>query len=205
VILDLTMPIDSSTPNYPGEPECTVRQHSTVEDGGIAKKILCFHSHFSTHIDAPSHMIEGGKTLSDFPLATFIGDAIVMDVRGAQEIEPDLDMVREGDMVFFLTDQSRKPKEKYFDDNPVLSLKTAEQLVERKARIIGIDSSTPDNAPYDIHKLFFKHDILIVENLVGLERLSGLRFRCIVLPLNIRDGDGAPCRVLAIVEQDACD
>jgi len=37
MIIDLTMPIDEKTPNYPGEPICEVKQYSVVENGGIAK------------------------------------------------------------------------------------------------------------------------------------------------------------------------
>jgi len=73
-------------------------------------------------------------------------------------------------------------------------------LVDKQIDIVGIDSFTPDKIPCDIHKLFMKNDILIVENLVNLEKLAGKRFRCCIMPLHIRDGDGAPCRVAAIVD-----
>jgi len=200
MIIDLTLSIDSKTPNWPGDPEIVIKQFSTVEKDAIGKKVLTFHSHFSTHIDAPSHMISNGKTLSDYLMEKFVGECIVLDVRGQKEIETNLDSVKEGDIVFFLTAHSDKVYEKdYFDRNPVLTPKTAQELVDKKIKMVGLDSPTPDNAPYTLHKLFLKHDILIVENLVNLKELAGKRFQCYVLPLKIKDGDGAPCRVIGVI------
>ena len=201
MIIDLTLPIDSKTPNFPGDPGISIKQFSTVEKDLIGKKVLTFHSHFSTHIDAPSHMIANGKTLSDYPMEKFAGEGIVLDVRGQKEIQANLDSVSQGDIVFFLTSHSDKAYQKdYFSSNPVLSPKTAQGLVDKKIKIVGLDSPTPDNEPYSLHKLFFKHDILIVENLVNLKKLAGKRFQCYVLPLKIKDGDGAPCRVIGIID-----
>ncbi|MBI1970856.1 cyclase family protein [Candidatus Woesearchaeota archaeon] len=87
----------------------------------------------------------------------------------------------------------------YFDHNPVISEETALQLIKKKVRIIGIDSFSPDNNPWPIHKLLLKQDILIVENLINLKKLAGKRFQCYILPLNIKNGDGAPCRVIAVL------
>ncbi len=200
MIIDLTLPIDNKTPNWPGDPEIIIKQYSTVEKDSIGKKVLTFHSHFSTHIDAPSHMIAKGKTLSDYPMEKFVGEGIVLDVRGQKEIDTDLKMVKRGDIVFFFTAHSDKVYEKgYFEQNPVLSPKIAQALADKKIKIVGLDSSTPDNSPYTLHKLFFKHDILIVENLINLKELAGKRFQCYVLPLKIKDGDGAPCRVIGII------
>ncbi len=201
MILDLTLSIDAKTPNWKGDPEIVIKQFSTVEKDTIAKKVLTFHSHFSTHIDAPSHMVAHGKTLSDYPIERFVGTGIVLDVRGQKEIEANLDSVRKGDIVFFLTSHSNKVYEKdYFDNNPVLTPKTAQELVHKKINMVGLDAPTPDNEPYTLHKLFFKHDILIVENLVNLKKLAGKRFHCYVLPLKIKNGDGAPCRVIGVID-----
>ncbi|MBI4173997.1 MAG: cyclase family protein [Candidatus Aenigmarchaeota archaeon] len=201
MIIDLTLSIDNKTPNWPGDPEIVIRQFSTAEKDGIGKKVLTFHSHFATHIDAPSHMLANGKTLSDYPMEKFVGAAIVLDARGQQEVEANLGSVKEGDIVFFLTAHSDKVYEKsYFANNPVLSPKTAQELVAKKIKMVGLDAPTPDNEPYALHKLFFKHDILIIENLVNLKGLVGKRFQCYVLPLKIQDGDGAPCRVIAAID-----
>jgi arylformamidase len=195
---DLTMPIDERTPVFPGDPEQEIEQIAQVEEDGWTEKRLTFNSHFSTHIDAPIHMKSGGKTLDDFEIDRFIGEAVVIDASDQKEIEPSLEKVQEDDIVFFYTGHIEKAyDEDFFEDNPVITEETAEKLIEKGVSIVGLDSYTPDNDPFPVHKKFFAEEILIVENLVNLEKLIGERFECYILPLKIGDADGAPCRVLA--------
>jgi len=197
-ILDLSMPIDEKTPTFPGDPKQEIEQIETIKENGVNKKRLTISSHFSTHIDAPFHMIENGKNLTDFPIETFIGEAIVINAR--KQLEPTLNGVKPNDIVFFFTGHTKKAYSKdFFKDNPVITKKTAQELIDKKIKIVGIDSFTPDNEPYEVHKLFFKHNILIVENLVNLDQLVGKRFKCYILPLKIQDADGAPCRVIGVL------
>jgi kynurenine formamidase len=199
--IDLTMPLDEKTPVFPGSPKPEIYTISTIESKGYNEKKVSFSLHTSTHIDAPRHMLVNGKTLSDFTIDYFIGEAIVLDVSNQKEINVDLTDIRKNEIVFFYTGRSKyNDQSNYFKDNPVLSEKTAQRLIEKQVKIIGIDSFTPDNEPYLIHKMLFKHDILIVENLVNLERLIGKRFKCYILPFKVKDADGAPCRVIAEVD-----
>ena len=193
------MPIDEKTPNFPGDPIIKIKRHN-VKEHKFGKTFLEIHSHISTHVDAPSHMIKNGKTLSDFPITKFAGEAIVIDARGQKRIEPNLSDVKAGDIVFFLTSHSDKAYEPdYFKNNPVITEKTAQKLIEKGISIIGLHSFTPDNEPYNVHKIFLKNDVLIVENLIDLNKLSGKRFQCFIMPMKITNADGAPCRVVGVL------
>lgn len=197
MFVDFTISLNKTTPVYPGNPHPKITQFSTIESNGYNEKKLIFTSHTSTHIDAPRHMIYNGKTLDDFPIDTFIGTAIVINVEGQKEIHADTSKVQKKDIVFFYTGQSKHIYQpKYFENNPVISKETAQDLIDKKVKIIGIDSFTPDNQPFEIHKMLFKKDILIVENLMNLEKFINVRFTCYILPLKIQDADGAPCRVI---------
>jgi kynurenine formamidase len=189
-VYDLSMPLDRKTPVFPGDPE---PEFSTTK--------VTIGMHLGTHIDAPYHMIPKGKKLSDFPTRTFVGSATVIDVRGQKQINPDLKAVRKNDIVFLLTGHSDKARSKdYFTKYPVLTPAAAKEVIRRKVKIIGIDSFTPDSPPYEIHKMLLKHDILIVENLVGLAPLAGRRFQCVIAPLNLQNTDAAPCRIFGILD-----
>jgi len=145
-------------------------------------------------------MLENGKKLTDFSIEKFIGEAIVIDATNG--IKPNLDNVKKGDIVFFYTMHTNKSSSPdFFKENPgALTKEIADKLVEKQISIFGVDSFSPDNEPDDtIHKILFKKDILIVENLVNLEKLKGKRFKCYILPLKIQDADGAPCRVIGII------
>ncbi len=191
------MELSEQTPVFPGD---APGEFKPGETHGIRATRLGFSTHFGTHVDAPLHMVKGGKTLSDFGLERFIGEGVVVDARGQRKIRPKLDGIKAGDLVFFLTGHTDKASDPdYFDfaKNPVIPLETAQALVEREAKMVGLDSFTVDNEPYSVHKLFMKKDLLIVENLVGLAPLAGKRVEIVVLPLKVKDSDGAPCRVIA--------
>jgi len=197
-IIDLTLSITDKLPVFPGDKSPSIEPAATIANQGWNALRYSFGTHFATHIDAPFHMLEDGKKLTDFPPEAFLGEAIVIDVRGQAIIQDQLENVREGDFVFFHTGHIHNIFGNYFEGNPVISPETAQLLVNKKVRIVGLDSFTPDGAPYNEHKLFFSNDILIVENLVGLETLTKERFEVIIAPLKIDNADGAPCRVFAL-------
>ena len=66
-LFDLSVSLNE-TPVYPGDPKPTITQTNTIEKDGYAWTEMTLLTHHGTHVDAPSHMIEGGKHLSDFPL-----------------------------------------------------------------------------------------------------------------------------------------
>lgn len=203
MFVDLTLPIDRRIPVFPGSPTPIISQFSTIATNGWNEKQLTFTSHFSTHIDAPKHMIESGKTLSDYPIDSFIGETILFDVCNQSIIDVDVSEVKSGDIVFFFTGHSKHIYEKdYFENYPVISERTIQELVAKNISILGIDSFTPDNEPYPLHKLLFSHNIRIVEQLTNLEQIHQKRFQCYIFPLNIANADGAPCRVVAEIETE---
>lgn len=198
-VFDLTMPINERIPTYPGDPKQEIKEVATVEENGYSLKELSFPSHFSTHFDAPSHMIADGKNLDEYPVGKFVGDAVVVDVRG-QELIEDASGVGDVEMVFFRTDRSQKAyDEEYHDDVPVLTEDTAEDLVKNGVDIVGLDSPSPDTEPFPVHDILLRGDVLILENLVNLGAVQGEPFRCYALPLFVDDADGAPCRVVGVV------
>jgi kynurenine formamidase len=201
MFIDLSLPISTRIPVIEGTATPEITQIATIDKKGWNEKLLTFPSHFSTHIDAPYHMIKSGKTLSDYPIESFIGPAIVFDVSGQSIIDIDVDDVQTNDIVFFFTGHVDHIYEKeYFDNNPVISKRTIQKLIKKQISILGIDSFSPDIEPYPIHKELFHHDIRLVENLVNLDQIPHKRFFCYIFPLKIENADGAPCRVVAQVK-----
>lgn len=193
-VIDLTRSIDGNTPVYPGDPKPKVEQIATIDKDGWNEKQLTITLHIGTHIDAPAHMIENGKTLDMFPPEHFIGTGFVIDTRNKTKIPEQMRKINKGDMVFFYTCNRKRRGQGVIERN------TAEKLISKRIRMFGTDSPSPDEHPFEIHKLFLRNDILIIENAVNLEYLIGKRFECIVLPLKIKNADGAPCRIIARIE-----
>ncbi|MDY6780732.1 MAG: cyclase family protein, partial [Halobacteria archaeon] len=174
-----------------------------VDEDGYAVKKVTIPTHISTHLDAPKHMVSGGKSLEEFPTRKFVGKAVVVDVRGQDEISVDLDNVgvtQDVDMVFFRTGHVRNLHDDYFGSHPVVTEETAEQLVDRGVDIFGVDANSPDKELFRVHDILLSNDVLIAENLTNLDDAPDGRFDCYALPLKIDDTDGAPCRAVGVAD-----
>ena len=90
-------------------------------------------------------------------------------------------------------------------DHPFLTAEAADWLVARGAKLVGMDNSTPDQAPhyrrkdYDlpVHNTLLSHGVLIAEHVTNMTALAGQRVEIMFLGLNIAGSDGAPARVIA--------
>lgn len=171
--------------------------------------------HTGTHIDAPRHFLTDGPALDDIPLDRLHGPGMVIAVdRGAGELvtAADLDragdVVQPGDIVALHTGWWQKVGTKAYEDHPSLALDAAQWLVERKIKMLLVDTPTPDlplqhrpeGFAWPVHHTLLGHGVLICEHLRGHTDLLGPggygRAEFIVNALNIEDADGAPVRVL---------
>nr|WP_251382136.1 MULTISPECIES: cyclase family protein [unclassified Leucobacter] len=70
-------------PVYPGDPAVTIAPALTVAADGVAVARLDLGSHAGTHLDAPVHVIPGGRTVEEIPLARLWGEAFVARIDAA--------------------------------------------------------------------------------------------------------------------------
>ena len=68
-------------------------------------------------------------------------------------------------------------------------------LVERGVHLVGMDTPSPDRDPHPAHYVLLGANMVIVENLTGLERIGRDVFELIVVPLPLRGPGGLarPC------------
>lgn len=188
--VDLSHPIDDGIPVYPGDAHPRLERIKTLNyDGYVAYQLQC-GMHAGTHVDAPMHLIKDGKGIYEIPVDHFMGNAVVLDVRGQSIIgfQPDYPKkITSGDIVLFFTGWDRFYGETlYYREHPVLDRMLAEFLIEKEVKMIGLDTPSPDKPPYEIHKLLLTHDIMIIENLTHLHHLGGTdSIELMALPLNI--------------------
>jgi len=200
-IMDLSIPINDKTPVYPGDPKQEINQTAHIEKEGWNEHRLTFNTHFSTHIDAPYHMLKDGKKLSEYSLDKLIGEGVVIDVRNGFDLNIlDNSQIKKDSIVLLWTGQTKKLYSGYFENARFIPREFAEKLVKLGVKVVGLDSFSPDEPPFDVHKILLKHDILIVENLTNLDKLTGGNFRVFILPLKLENTDGAPCRVIALLD-----
>src|SRR3989344_89535 len=88
--IDLTQTFGPVMPVYPGDPAPELKQITTIEKDGFTDHQLNTAMHVGTHMDAPWHMIAGGKRISEISPEKFFGRGILIDVRGRDQIGPEL-------------------------------------------------------------------------------------------------------------------
>ncbi len=195
--IDLSHPLIDQMPTYPGDAPVTLKP---LINEGISNHLLSCTMHVGTHIDAPGHMLPGGKKLSEFPLSSFIGKGVLLDARGKAKIGADVlsgySLERDSIVLIYTGFGERFHEKDYFTSYPALDEGFAEAVISAGVKLIGTDTCSPDYAPHVIHKLLMAHDILIAENLTNLNTLIGCQFEVIALPLSV-EADGALARIIA--------
>src|SRR5690554_878582 len=200
--IDLSQDIIDDMPVYPGDDKVKLYQDNYLEKDNYNSCRLEIGMHAGTHIDTPMHLSKRQTLISEIPLEKFSGKGCLLDVRNEkviafkQEYE---DVVEENDIVLLFTNHSYKyGTEEYYTEHPVIDKDLAEFFVEKNIKMLGMDLPSPDNYPFEMHKILFKNDILIIENLTNLLQLAGLNnFNVIAFPLKIK-AEASMARVVAI-------
>ena len=79
-LVDLTMPLDSNTVMWPGAGAPQAETVVTVKDFGRYARNVSFSEHAGTHVDAPSHFIDGGQNVDEIPLETLVRPIAMIDI-----------------------------------------------------------------------------------------------------------------------------
>ncbi len=209
-IIDLTHPITADMPVYPGTGQPVIEVAATVAEQGFFEHRISMVTHTGTHMDAPAHMIEGGRTLDSFPASTFVGPATVADVSNAADgaigralLEPLADTIaRQAFLLLHTGWSARWGDASYFSDYPALTPEAAHWLGRFDLRGIGLDTISIDRADttdFPVHQVVLGREQVIIENLTGLGPLVGREFTLSCLPLALAGADGSPVRAVAEV------
>lgn len=215
-VIDLTQMITEDMTLYPGTPPVALRAISSYETDGFRETRLSLTSHTGTHIDAPFHIFGGRTRLEELPPSQFIGKALVIDCHdlqagdtiGMERIEAVRDLADAADFLLFYTGwDSHWGQAAYFGAYPVISAEICRYALESGKKGLGFDTVSIDplaDAALTRHKMLLSAaDILILENLTNLGQIGSDLCTLAALPLKYRLSDGAPARVLAILEEEA--
>ena len=218
-IIDLTHEIAESMPMYPGTGAPKLYVAYNHDEHGFKETLISLYSHTGTHIDAPAHLYANGTTLDEYPVEQFVGKALVVDCRKLSKgekiplalIKEKGDSLKEAEFILFLTGYDKLwGNPDYFNGFPVLSNEAVEWINQSKLKGIGIDVPSFDpvtiseleNVSDDLHnhrEILKTNNTILLENLCKLEDVGNDLFTLCALPLNVIDADGAPARVIALV------
>ena len=213
-VLDISHPFRNGMARGSTIPAPSFTQIRSLERDGISVTDIHVASHVGTHMDAPAHFVLGGATIDAIPESVLVGPAVALDLgaAGAREITA-ADLagaggdVRPGDAVLIHTGWGERYADESYEQHPWLSVDAAQWLLDARARLVGVDTMTPDlplnrrppGFDWPVHQVLLGAEVYIVENL-RLAAVAGRRFTVFLGALNVAGSDGAPVRALALLD-----
>jgi arylformamidase len=204
VIYDISVLVHDQMAVWPSDPPARLeRSRHTGRDGAHDIRITSIRcgSHTGTHLDAPSHMMDG-PTLSEIPLEDLIGPTRVLALPGRRAIDrSDLERMEWAgvERVLFKTDNSGHWGDLGFHEDFVyLEPDGARFLVERRIRLVGIDYLSIDayeSVDHASHLVLLAASVVILEG-IDLSSVPEGDYELIALPMKLDRTDGAPVRAV---------
>lgn len=207
-IYDITLTISPALPTWPGDPGIELVQFESMDRGAHANVTKISTSvHMGTHVDAPHHFLNDGRTVESLPLDVLTGpcyvvqlpdgvDAITAEVLSRSEVSSEMKRV------LFGTSNSHfwaKGETKFQEEFVAITEDGAEWLVEHGIQLVGVDylSVAPFQESEPTHKILLGAGVVIVEGLNLSNVMRGF-YDLYCLPLKIAGSDGAPARAILI-------
>jgi kynurenine formamidase len=207
-IVDLSYELESSTPVYPGDAGVEIKVLETAaskipDRRALNNSRLSISIHTGTHMDAPFHFFDNGKTIDQVPLDRFCGPALCVDLGSektidAAKLKPFGERIRQYRKIILNTGWASHWKSPdYFTEHPCMTGDAAQFLVDSGVHLVGLDTPSVDLPPFPAHLVLLGNGVVIVENLKNLDAIPQEVFELIVLPLKIVGRDGSPVRAIA--------
>lgn len=208
-VIDISVGISSLTPVYPGDPSPDIKKLFCLPDDGASVSSISMGSHTGTHIDAPSHIFEDGKSVDKLSLDTLVGNAVLLDLSSVKKTinkqdlenafnELDIDGI---DILLIKTQNSKiwtDSSSMGFESMISLDISAGHWIFEKGFKSVGIDGFSVDVEPdLEVHRLLLGNGINVIECL-DFNGVSDGVYSFVCLPLKMEGCDGSPARAILI-------
>lgn len=171
---------------YPGDPAPRKEQLCAMASGqlyNLTAFSMCAHN--GTHVDAPFHFLEDGKTVDRMGLEVFVGECYVARHQGN---------VSASDAGSIL-EKAQGARRILIAGDATVTEEAAAVFADAGILLLGNESQTvgPENGPMQVHKILLGRGIALLEGIV-LGKVPEGRYFLNAAPLNLAGADGAPCR-----------
>ncbi len=182
--------------------------------GNLEETCVEWPKHGFTHVDAPSHILHGGRSLDNCSLDRLCGEAAMVDVSdlvpsravSANELEARGRHVAAGDILILRSNLHRRfptSTDAYWQNSPWLDESGSQWVVDRGCKALAVDfpqdfCAREMNCRTVLNEEFVEHHIVLGAGLMHLEHVTNLwrtdqgRVFLIALPLRLPGADGGP-------------
>ena len=180
---------------YPGDPSPERQVILNISEGKICNLTafnMCAHN--GTHVDAPFHFINEGRTIDQVDIDRFVGYCYVASHDGditAEDANKIMDRAKDaaGD-----TDCYDRILVK---GDATMTEEAAKVFADNKIKLFGNESQTvgPLDAPMGVHLIMLGAEIVLLEG-IRLSEVDDGDYLLNAAPINLGGSDGAPCRAI---------
>ena len=182
---------------FPGDKPPVRNVVETISGGSICNLTafsMCAHN--GTHVDAPFHFYDNGKTIDEMDLNAVVGKCYVGLANGAVTETVAKDIIAKAKAA-----DEEAAKRILIGGDAFVTLEAAKVFSSEKILLVGNESQTvgPLEAPAKVHYELLAAEVVLLEGI----RLSGVEEGVYILnaaPINLGGSDGAPCRAILIKE-----
>ena len=214
-IYDISVPISLTSVVWPDDPKVAIRKLSKIANGDeVNVSQISMSLHTGTHIDAPNHFIDNGKTIDQVPLEKLVGEVLVMSFEDHIKVineqalvsHPMLQELLNARKVIFKTNNSfhlDMSRGKFSEDYVGIDKSGAKYLSGLNLDLIGVDylSVSSFNDTQEPHQILLNKEIVLLEG-ISLVQVPPGSYTLYCLPLLISGSDGAPARTILIQENE---
>jgi arylformamidase len=207
-IIDITVEISEHMLVWEGDPGVKIRQLLKIKKGdpyNLTRLDLGVHN--GSHVDAPLHFIDDGKSTDQFPLSQMVGPVQVVEIDKSinlitADVLKNAGIHAETKRLLFKTKNSdfwKRPDSIFQKDFCGVTTNGAQFLSTLDLQLVGIDflSISPLSDLEEPHRILMRKGVIILET-VNLAAVDPGFYDLYCLPLKLVGCEGAPARVILI-------
>lgn len=180
---------------FPGDPQPKRELMMQMSEGSLYNlTAISMCAHNGTHVDAPFHFINDGKTIDQVDLKRFVGEAYVAEHEGEVTAEVAINILEKAREL-----EPKSAKRILIKGKAVVTLEAAQVFAEAGILLLGNESQTvgPEDAPMQVHLKLLGAEVVLLEGIRLQEVPEGV-YILNAAPLNLGGADGAPCRAILL-------
>ena len=180
---------------YPVDPAPSLNALASMSNGDLyylSAFSACAHN--GTHVDAPSHFINGAKTVGELDLGKLVGEAYVVKAQGLLSEKDAKDIISKARECSI-----EAARRILIKGDATVTKECAELFLSEGVYLIGTETQSvgPVNAPMEVHKILLEGEVILLEG-IRLGEVSEGAYFLFSAPINIGVCEGAPCRAVLV-------